>query len=113
MKWFKLITGGLVIALITLFLYQNLAAFKTPIGFKFDLAIREPLAWSLQTYTLLLLAAAIGFCLGVLVMLKPYFNVRRLLTQERQEKQDLSTQQVAFENPGSGQTDASDSAETP
>ncbi len=115
MKWFKLITGGLVVVLVALFMYQNLAAFKTPVGFKFDLYIREPLAWSLQAYTLMLAAAVIGFCLGILAMLKPYFNVRRLLSQERQGKQDQSSQQAAFDNPGGQQPGqpGSDTAEAP
>jgi hypothetical protein len=91
MRIFKLVTTLLVLGLITLFFYQNTPAFQSLIQFQYDLKIREQMMWSHHLYTLLLASGAMGFVLGILVMMKPYFNVRRLLAKERQEKQTLAS----------------------
>jgi len=83
MRLFKLITTGLVLAMIGLFFWQNGATFRTFLDFSFDLYIREPLQWKHQLSTLLVFAVFLGFLAGILIMLKPYFNARRLLAQER------------------------------
>lgn len=86
MRLFKLITGGLVLFVIGLFLWQNVPTFTAPLEFQLDLYIKEHLKWTLQVYTLLLIVGFLGFVFGLLVMLRPYFNVRRLLAQERQQQ---------------------------
>lgn len=89
MRLFKLITGGLIVLIVGLFFWQNTPTFTTQLPFQFNLYIKEQLQWSLNLYTLLLMAGAAGLVLGLLLMLRPYFNVRRLLAQERQERQQV------------------------
>jgi len=86
MRLFKLITGGLIMLVIGLFLWQNVPTFTTLLQFQLNLYIKEHLKWSLQVYTLLLIVGFLGFAIGIILMLRPYFNVRRLLAQERQEQ---------------------------
>ena len=86
MRAFKLLMTGLVLGVIGLFFWQNVPVFKTTLPFTLDLYIREQAAWSHQLYTLLLIAGALGLLMGITLMLKPYFKVRRLLAQERQDR---------------------------
>jgi len=90
MKVFKLVTGGLILLIVGLFIWQNIPTFTSPLQFQLNLYIKEHLQWSLKLYSLLLLTGLAGLCLGLLAMLRPYFNVRRLLAQERQERQQPS-----------------------
>lgn len=85
MKIFKLVTGGLIVCIIGLFIWQNIPAFTTELPFHFDLYIKEHLTWTLKVYTLLAAIGLLGFILGIVMMLKPYFNARRSLAKERQE----------------------------
>ena len=102
MRLFKLITVSLLLAIVALFIYQNLATFQTLINFSFDLYIREKLSWQHYLYTLLLFSFGIGFFGGILVMLRPYFNVRRRMIRERQERLDAkSSQPTAVAEPES------------
>lgn len=87
MRLFKLIASGLIVLIIGLFIYQNITEFKKPITFSFNLYIHEILTGSISLYSLLLAAGIVGLLFGVFIMLKPYFNVRRLLIQERANKQ--------------------------
>lgn len=85
MKIFKLVTGGLIVFIIGLFIWQNIPTFSTELHFGFNLYIKEHLAWTLKVYTLLVTVGLLGLILGIVVMLKPYFNIRRSLVKERQE----------------------------
>lgn len=85
MKLFKLLTSGLVVGIILLFIKQNISALTTKITFGLDLFIREPVSWSHQVYSLLLMAGFVGFVLGFLALLRPYLNIRRTMVQERHE----------------------------
>jgi uncharacterized membrane protein YcjF (UPF0283 family) len=87
MRTFKLLFFGLILAVIGLFIWQNLSVFKTTLPFTFDVYFREQLAWTHSLYAVLLFVGALGLLLGVILMLKPYFGVRRLLAQERQQRQ--------------------------
>jgi hypothetical protein len=87
MKLFKLITGGLLLAFVGLFIYQNLNIFSSSVAFSLDLYIHEPFPWSHHLYTVIGIAALLGFILGILAMFKPYRNTRRRLHSARQEKQ--------------------------
>jgi len=87
MRAFKLLTTGLVLAVIGLFFWQNAAVFKTIVPFALDLYIHENVTWSHQLYTLLLIAGGLGLIMGIILMLKPYFKVRRLLAEARQERE--------------------------
>ena len=102
MKAFKLITAGLILLIIGLFLSQNVSTFTSPLPFQLNLYIQEHLQWSLKVYTVLLLAGMVGLCLGILLMLRPYFNVRRLLAQERQEHRRPPSVEPLLEETSSG-----------
>jgi hypothetical protein len=93
MRTFKLLLIILILAVIGLFIWQNLAVFKTTLPFTFDLYFRDQMAWTHNLYTLLLFVGTLGFLLGIFLMLKPYFNVRRLLAQERQQRQQAKAPQ--------------------
>lgn len=95
MRWFKLIIGSLILLLIALFIYQNLETFNRLEDFRLYLGIREEVKWSLSLYSLLITAGMLGFLLGFILMLKPYFKTKRLLAQERQAKQQLKPQEAA------------------
>lgn len=86
MRLFKLCTTSLVLALVGLFFWQNSAVFKAFLPFSYDLYIREPIHWRHHLYTLLFYAGFLGFLTGILVMLRPYRKMKRLLMLERQQR---------------------------
>lgn len=86
MRWVKLATSALVLGLIGLFIYQNLATFNSEVVFGIDLQVAEPMKWSIYVYTLIAIAAGFGFLAGLLLMFKPYRGARRTLKDERQER---------------------------
>jgi hypothetical protein len=85
MKLFKWLSGLIILAIIGLFIYQNLATFKSDLTFSMDLI--ERLEWKHHLYTIIVISAGLGLVLGILLMLKPYLKIRRILAGERQEKQ--------------------------
>ena len=91
MKWFKLGVSGLLLGLIGLFLWQNQAAFLTSISFTLNLYFQPPFSWSHPLYGLLIFFGAAGFIAGLLLMVKPYLNMRRALVQERSERQQIES----------------------
>lgn len=91
MRLFKFIASGLIVLIIGLFVYQNIAEFTKPITFSFNLYIHEVLTGSISLYSLLLTAGIVGLLFGVFIMLKPYFNVRRQLIHEKANKQPIGT----------------------
>jgi hypothetical protein len=101
MRLFKLIASALILTIIVLFILQNVPTFKSPVTFSLDLYVHEKFSWEHYLYTLLLFSIGIGFLGGILLMLRPYFNVRRLLAQERQEKQQIMAGQPATDTPPS------------
>ncbi|MGV8075624.1 MAG: hypothetical protein AB2L11_13845 [Syntrophobacteraceae bacterium] len=102
MRTFKLIIFGLIIAFIALFIYQNSQTFTSLQSFTLNLYAIQPMEWQLYLYTLLIFAAVIGCMLGILLMLKPYFKVRRLLAKERQEKQTPNPFETTPVTPAEG-----------
>ena len=109
MRWFKLGTTALVVGLIALFINQNLSTFRNPIPFSLNLYITQKIEWSHHLYTLLILTAALGFFVGVVVAMRPYLHVRRQLAVERQEKKQPATPQESKPGTG-GRAEASHSA---
>jgi uncharacterized membrane protein YciS (DUF1049 family) len=85
MKLFKWLSGCIILAIIGLFIYQNLGTFKSDLPFSLDLI--EKLEWKHHLYTIIAISAGLGLVLGILLMLKPYLKIRRTLAGERQEKQ--------------------------
>ena len=85
MRLFKLIFTLVILGLIGLFIWQNMETWLGPTNFRLNLYFKE-MPFPLPLYVVMLISALIGVIIGVLVMLKPYFKVRRLLAQERQEK---------------------------
>ena len=85
MKLFKWLSGCIILAIIGLFIYQNLGTWKSDLPFSLDLI--EQLKWTHRLYTIIAISAGLGLVLGILLMLKPYLKIRRILAGERQEKQ--------------------------
>ncbi len=74
MRVFSWITGGLLLAIVGLFVYQNLPTFNGLVPFSLDFHIHEAFTWFHRVYTVIGMAALLGFLLGLLVMLKPYLK---------------------------------------
>ncbi len=89
MRLFKLFTTASLVGLIALFLYENLAMFTSRLPFMLDLYIREQVNWDHPVYAVLLFAFVLGFLAGVAVMLKPFLQMRRLIGQERENKDQV------------------------
>jgi uncharacterized integral membrane protein len=101
MRLFKLITGCLVLLIIGVFIYQNLATFNAFQDFKLNFYF-ESSSGKVALYVLLILSAAIGFIIGIAVMLKPYLNLRRALAQTKREPNvKASPAKVETKNQGS------------
>ncbi|SMC24930.1 Uncharacterized integral membrane protein [Desulfacinum hydrothermale DSM 13146] len=89
MRLFRLFTTLLLLALIVLFIRQNLVTFNKPLGFTLDLFIREQVQWTLPVSAVILLSAFVGFLVGLFLMWKPYRHARKSLQQERRENERL------------------------
>jgi hypothetical protein len=109
MKLFKWLSGCIILAIIGSFIYQNLGTWKSSADFTLYLYI-ERLNWSHQLYTIIAISAGLGLVLGILLMLKPYLKIRRILAGERQEKQQ-SVETV--QQPAAPATDATSPHEPP
>jgi hypothetical protein len=111
MKLFKWLSGCIILTILGLFIYQNLGTWKSFVGFTLDLYI-EHLNWSHHLYTIIAISAGLGLGLGILLMLKPYLKIRRILAGERQEKQQsvesVQEQAVPAAEPASPQTPPAD-----
>ncbi len=89
MRLFRLFTTLLLLAVIVLFVRQNLATFNKTLEFSLDLFIREEVRWTHRVSTLILISGFVGFLVGFFLMLKPFLHTRKALQQERQENQRL------------------------
>lgn len=85
MRFIKLIVTLGILGLIGLFFWQNLPTFNAVQPFELRLYFGQPLKWTHSLFSLLGISAAIGFFVGILVMLKPYMGLRKKLAQEKQE----------------------------
>ena len=86
MRMFKLIVSLLILGVIALFFYQNWnESFTSFVSFKLNLGFTH-YDWKFELYIALLVAAAVGFFLGVVLMFKPYRKSRKLLAKERQDR---------------------------
>ncbi len=88
MKWFKLIFALIIIALIGLFIGQNTSTWTKLMEFRIEIPLMIKSQVKLEFYLLLLVSAAMGFFVGLVMMLKPYFKVRRNLARERKENKE-------------------------
>ena len=93
MRFIKLIVALVVLGIIAAFIWQNLPTFSAEQPFELSLYFGQPIKWTHSVYALLGISAAIGFVVGILVMLKPFLSVRKKLAQERQEKPVATTPQ--------------------
>ncbi len=89
MRLFKLIIFLLVVGIVALFAYQNIATFTVSHNFVLDLKVRAPIEWSLKVYEILLISMAIGFFIGILLLVKPWLSTRKTLSKVRKEKEAL------------------------
>lgn len=94
MRVFSAIASLLLLAILGLFVHQNLSTFTNLLPFTLDLHINESFGWSLRVYTVMGIAALLGFIFGLGVMLKPYVRIRRALADERRNRQPLQEMPV-------------------
>jgi uncharacterized integral membrane protein len=88
MRLFKAIVALVILGLAALFIYQNMPTWTQTVGFKLNLGFfqTDPAGVQLEQYIVILVAGLFGLIVGLALMLKPYFKVRRLLKRERMEK---------------------------
>jgi hypothetical protein len=94
MRFIKLIVTLVILGLIGAFIYQNIPTFYAEQPFQLNLYFGHPLVWTHSIFSLLAISAAVGFVIGILLLLKPYLNMRKKLAQERQEKQEVKPQET-------------------
>jgi len=108
MKLFKFVIGSLVLAFVGLFIYQNLVSFRSPIPFNLDLYVHEQISWNHPLYTVIGIAALLGFALGVLLMLKPYLKARRRAFSEPQEQPPTPEAAATAPKPSAAETQSTE-----
>ncbi len=86
MRLFKLITSLIILGLVGVFVYQNLAIWQQPESLKYNLYLINK-SFNVKIYILVLVPLLTGFFLGLTVLLKFHFKTRRRLKLERKEKQ--------------------------
>ncbi len=90
MRWFKLGIAVIIIALVALFIYQNMPTFDQDVTFSYNLHISDKVEWTHSVLSIIFMSAGFGFLIGLLVMLKPWLNTRRTLSQERKAAKQAS-----------------------
>ncbi len=88
MRLFKLIITLVILCLIGIFVYQNLAVLVKPETLTFNLYFVKPTR-PVKVYLLVLVPLVVGFLLGLMIMMKFHFQTRRKLKRERMEKQQV------------------------
>lgn len=89
MRLFRLFTTLLLLAVIVLFVRQNMATFQRDLDFSLYLFIREDVRWSLKVSTVIFLSGALGLLVGLALMFRPFYHTRKSLQAERSEKERL------------------------
>lgn len=89
MKLFRLFTTLLLLAVIVLFVRQNMATFQRDLDFSLYLFIREDVRWSLKVSTVIFLSGFLGLVVGLALMFRPFYQTRKALQGERSEKERL------------------------
>ncbi|MHC1726768.1 MAG: lipopolysaccharide assembly protein LapA domain-containing protein [Syntrophobacteraceae bacterium] len=98
MRLFKLIATFLILAVIALFVWQNMETWLSPTKYKLNLYFSET-TFSIQLYVVILLSGFGGFLAGMLALLKPYFKTRRTLASERKDKKQAAEALTVKESP--------------
>ncbi len=88
MRLFKLIFALIVLGLISLFVWQNMATWKMAIPFKFEAPLLGHSAPNIELYLVMLFSAIIGFIFGAGMIMKPFLKARRNLARERKDKKE-------------------------
>lgn len=89
MKLFRFVTTLLLVAVIVLFVRQNMATFQRDLDFSLYLFIREDVRWTLKVSTVIFLAGFVGLLVGLALMFRPFYQTRKVLQAERSEKERL------------------------
>lgn len=89
MKLFRLVTTLLLVAVIVLFVRQNMATFQRDLDFSLYLFIREDVRWTLKVSTVIFISGFVGLLAGVAFMFRPFYQTRKALQAERSEKERL------------------------
>jgi len=85
MRFIKPIITLIILALIALFIWQNLPTFNAQQVFQLSLPLSQPMKWGFSIAFLLTTSLVIGLVVGILIMLKPYMGLRKKLAQEKRE----------------------------
>ncbi len=88
MRLFKLFTTALLVAVIVLFVRQNMTTFQTSLPFTLDLYVTAPAHWSHHLYGVILISGLLGLLIGLAIMAKPYLNLRRAKSRQRRDERD-------------------------
>ncbi len=89
MKLFRFVTTLLLVAVIVLFVRQNMSTFQRDLDFSLYLFIREDVRWTLKVSTVIFISGFVGLLVGLSLMFRPFFQTRRALQAERSEKERL------------------------
>lgn len=111
MRLFRLFTTALLVAVIVLFIRQNMTTFDMVLPFSLNLYIREQVQWTHQVGSLLLAVGLMGVLIGMALMLKPWLHLRKLVNEERKARAELEALLQASEEaevPG-GESEPSES----
>ena len=111
MRLFRLFTTALLVAVIVLFIRQNMTTFDMVLPFSLNLYIREQVQWTHQVGSLLLAVGLMGVLIGMALMLKPWLHLRKLVNEERKARAELEAllhASEAAEVPG-GESEPSES----
>ncbi len=112
MKLFKAIVTLLILGLAALFIYQNMPTWTQTVGFKLNLGFfqTDPAGLQLQLYIVILIAGLCGLIIGLALMLKPHFKVRRLLKRERLERKQAEEANTLRQARSESHSEATDPA---
>lgn len=93
MRWFKFVMTVVVLAIVYLFIQQNIGSFNQSLEFKLDLPFLgedQTLTWSHSVYGLIFISALVGFVLGFFSLLLPYFRSRRQIKELKKRERQVS-----------------------
>ncbi|MEJ5348801.1 MAG: hypothetical protein WHS46_08955 [Desulfosoma sp.] len=89
MKLFRFVTTLLLVAVMVLFVRQNMATFQRDLDFMLYLFIREDVRWTLKVFMVIFISGFVGLLVGLFLMFRPFLRTRRALQAERAEKERL------------------------
>ena len=92
MKLFSWLMIFVVLGLMVWFYDQNADAFQRNVRFVYDIGLRDQLDFNSTIQGILGFGGFVGIVVGILVMLKPHFSLRRRIAEKNEEIQVLQRQ---------------------